>query len=217
MSYRNDHEASLLRVDALEAELEVLRLAYERQRATNDAEKPLPKRRSRTAWIVAGAMIALTAGTAIGAVSLFRATAPEEPRPSEPAATTGTPTMADDRTLLRECRDAIVPLADPRTAETTDPHGLHRSVAQIAETGAPCRRLLADADHLAIDPTLRAAVVRWSQAEDQLIGDITRTMIYYQSDPYAADGYRSAPQLWKEYDRDVTARNAVLRDLDPLL
>ena len=216
MSYRNDHEAALLRVDALEAELEVLRLAYERQCAKNDADKPPPKRRSRAAWIVAGGVLALTAGTAVGAVTLFRATASDEPRANERALVETRPAI-DDRSMLRECRDAITPLTYPRTAETTDPRGMHRSVAPIVDTGAPCRNLLADADHLAIDPTLRTLVGKWSHAEDELVGDITRTMIYYGSDPYAADNYVSAPQLWKEYDRDVSARNAVLRDLDPLL
>ena len=216
MSYRNDHEASLLRVDALEAELEVLRLAYERQCAKDDADKPPQKRRSRAAWIVAGGVLALTAGTAVGAVTLFRATSSDEPRTTERAIVEAR-LVGDDRTMLRECRDAITPLTYLRTAESTDPRGLHRSVAPIVATGAPCRNLLADADHLAIEPTLRTLVGKWSHAEDELVGDITRTLIYYESDPYGADNYLSAPQLWKEYDRDVSARNAVLLDLDPLL
>jgi hypothetical protein len=218
MSYRNDHDAALLRVDALEAELETLRLAYERQRAKDDADKPPRKRRSRTRWIVAGVMLAVTAGTAVGAVTLFHATT-ERAREPEPAAVQEIeirPAIAD-RTQLRECREAITPLTTRRTAATTDPRGEHKEVASLANTGAPCRRLLANAERLEIGPELRTLVAKWSRAEDELLGCITRTLVYYGGDPYAADGYASAPQLWKEYDRAISARDAVLEQLAPAL
>ncbi len=218
MSYRNDHDAALLRVDALEAELETLRLAYERQREKDDADKPPPKRKSRTAWIVAGGVLSLTAGTAIGAVALFHATSRTE-QSAEAAISieTGGRPAIDDRSQLRDCRAAITPLTMRRTAETADPHGTHLPVAPIADSAAPCRSLLAAADHLDIDPALRELVAKWSRAEDELTGCISRTLVYYASDPYAADGYRSAPQLWKEYDRAITARDVVLEQLAPAL
>lgn len=37
------------------------------------------------------------------------------------------------------------------------------------------------------------------------------------ADPYGADGYASAPQLWREYDRALSARDAILRELAPRL
>ena len=212
MSYRNDHDAALLRVDALEAELETLRLDYERARAKAETDEPPPQRRSRAAWIVAGAVLALSAGTALGAYALLRTSADTE-RPTIGEARPET----DDRAVLRECREAITPLTYPRTAETTDPRGMHRAIAPIVDTGAPCRALLAHADQLALDPALRRLVATWSRAEDELVGSITRTVLYYDSDPYAADDYQSAPRLWREYDRAISARDAVLQQLAPLL
>ena len=213
MSYRNDHDAALLRVDALETELETLRLAYERERAREEADKPPSKRKSRAAWVAAAGVLALTAGTAVGAVMLFHS---PTPAPTPVVAVTAGPVF-DDHALLRQCRDAIAKLPGKRDATTTDPRGLRTSVAPIVTTGATCRPLLANADKLAIDPELRALVAKWSRAEDELVGSITRTVIYYESDPYAADGYTSAQQLWKEYDRAVTVRDAVLDKLAPAL
>jgi hypothetical protein len=34
--------------------------------------------------------------------------------------------------------------------------------------------------------------------------------VYYGSDPAALDGYATAPQLWTEYDRALTARDTAL-------
>lgn len=217
MSYRNDHDAALSRVDALEAELETLRVAYERERAQRDAEKLPPERTPRPLWaigLVSAGVIALGAGFALRA----RGTEARAPRPvtrNEAAVERGP--LPQDLADLRACREAIVPLATPLTATSTDPHGAHADVAPIAKTGAPCRRLLQSADSLALDPALHALVTRWSLAEDELIGAITRTRVYYASEPYEADHYASAPQLWREYDRALSARDAVLRDLAPLL
>lgn len=215
MSYRNDHDAALSRVDALEAELDAMRRKYER----DVAEKPPQERTSRPRWIAGGLLAVMTVATGVGLAMLIRLALidREAPPATAPAVADAPAILPSDVLALRECRDAIAPLTVKLTAETTDPHGAKMDTAPIVRTGAPCRRLLQTADSLGITPELRPLVAQWSLAEDELIGSITRTRVYYASDPYAADGYRSAQQLWKEYDRALTARDAVLRDLAPRL
>lgn len=183
MSYRNDHDAALARVDALEAELHHMALEYEKLRTAT----PAPAAPRRRVW----AAIAITAGALsafaipIGA-HLAASNAPPAPSIAP------TPAAPFD---LGACVRAIH-MPPQLDATRTDPHGAAQPVEPIVASIAPCRMQLAPG--------------AWRDAEDQLAGAVSRIVVYYEHDPYALDGYRTARQLWREYDDALAHRYAVL-------
>lgn len=215
MSYRNDHDAALSRVDALEIELETLRLAYEKQQAQVPTHvAPAPR---RATWLAIGVLAAVCGG--LTTYQVIRSNGETSAEDIVEVAPIAAPTYGmDDREELRLCAAAIEKLGTTRTAANTDPHGSRAlPVKPIVETGARCRLILKDWRTIDVDDALRPKLAEWARAEDELVGSITRTVIYYDNDPYRADNYVSAPQLWREYDRAIATRDAVLEQVRPML
>jgi hypothetical protein len=194
MTYRNDHEAALARIDSLEHELAGLR---DKTPAT-----AAPRRRKRTGLVVAGAMAALGFGVLGGVALVVASNAP----PRRPAAEAPV-----GRDFIVWCADAIQP-GPVLDAEHTDPRATHPvTVEPIGHTGAPCRdelRRYLDTPDLSSEE--RDALWKWAIAEDELAGATSRIEVYYASDPYKLDSYSTANQLWLEYDRAYFSRNRAL-------
>jgi hypothetical protein len=202
MSYRNDHDAALARIAALEDELEQVR------KATPPVPTPAPVRRrwGRVMLGIGSAAFALATVTMVTVAVVPRHKRAEVPSMSAPA-----PAMQVDVATLRACRNAITHVSG-LDARTTDPHAeTPRSVGELDAVGARCRAELA----AAAAGDARYGV--WLNAEDELAGDISRIQVYYASDPYRLDGYSTAAQLWHEYERDVTWRDAALPSVDRAL
>ena len=203
MSYRNDHEAALLRVDALEQEVARLRSA-----PTSTTPAAATKRSPVASWFRIGLVLGLAGAGVVAMIARDRPTAAASSLAIERVELP--PSLAGVRT----CIAAIKPLDRAIDATTTDPHGAANSTAWIAATGAPCRTLLASLDELdEPDPVLRDKLGRWATAEDKLVDPISLITVYYASDPYALDNYASAPQLWREYHRARLERDDALADL----
>jgi hypothetical protein len=206
MSYRNDHDAALHRVDALEGELARLRKLHDK------TETPPPKKApTRTGLFVASLLIG--ACTVAVAARSFRAGFADasvyEPEPVQAAS--GHPAG------LRACADAIRSPAARFDAITTDPRrGTAEPVSAIVPTGATCRDTMRGwAGTTNRDLIERVGV--WAASEDQLAGAISRILVYYESDPYLLDNYATAAQLWREYDAAISARDRALVRVRPIL
>ncbi len=205
MSYRNDHEAALLRVDALEQEVARLRTT-----PLPPITKPATRRRPHASLMRFGVAM-LLAGAGV-AVMIARDRPMVEAAPPPTADRVMVPSSV---AALRDCIAAITP--SDLNAVTADPHGAASSVAPIAKTGAACRKELASLADLGLDPLLSSTFKAWAVTEDRLADPISMIAVYYGSDPYLLDNYATAPQLWREYHRAVAARDAVLADLKPML
>ena len=194
MTYRNDHEAALARVDALEGELTKLRkhVAQPHVGALPPPSKPFV--------LVTSCIVALAAGIA-GGVALGVADDAGAPHEARAGSTT-------HREVLAACAAAIE-RAPPLDATRTDPRrAKSATIEPIARTAAPCRdtlHLVLERDALSAEE--RDALWKWAASEDELSGAISRIQVYYRSDPYKLDAYATARQLWHEYDRAHEARN----------
>ncbi len=200
MTYRNDHEAALLRVDALEQEVA-------RLQKTAPVEKPATKSRPHASLFrVALAVVLVGAGVA-AIVGRDRPTVAAAPAPvAAPVAARVEPSLSPKVAVgLRDCIAAIAPVEGKIDETTTDPHGTAEPTAWILKTGASCRAELAKSTD--------AAVRRWAEAEDKLADPISLITVYYSSDPYALDHYDTAAQLWREYHRARLVRNAALAEI----
>lgn len=201
MTYRNDHEAALLRVDALEQEVARLRSA-----PAPVAPKPATKRKGVASLLRVGLAVVFVSAGLVAVIARDRPVVQAAPPPGM------VPASVDP---LTECIAKIAPLDRAMNETTTDPHGDASSIAVIAKTGAPCRRELATIT--VDDPALSAALQKWAKAEDQLADPISMIAVYYGANPYTLDNYATAPQLWREYNRARDARDAVLAELKPML
>lgn len=206
MSYRNDHEAALLRVDALEQEVARLRSAPQ-----PEAQRPAPKRRPYASLLRAGVAM-LLAG--IGVVAIIGREHPTVEAALPPAVERVV--VPESVAALRSCIAAIKP-AEGLNETTTDPHGAANSPAPIVKTGASCRNQLASLGELQLDPVVEDKLRRWAVAEDKLADPISMITVYYGADPYALDNYATAPQLWREYRRALATRDAAIAELQPVL
>jgi hypothetical protein len=197
MSYRNDHDAALARIDALEAELAAL------QSATPEPEIAKPRR--GVPWLTLG--VALSATIAVGTMfGVFEFNQGINRGREQAVATLTLAPVAPSTRSYDGCRAQIThPLG--LSAGSTDPRGSAHDVHAIVHTEAPCRLELQHST----DPAIR----RWSRAENELAGDISRIVVYYEHDPYTLDGYTTAGQLWKEYDAAIVERDAALARLTP--
>ena len=197
MSYRNDHDAAVARVDALQHEVQ--RLADENSQLRDASSKrPATVRHSGTAgWVVGAGIVALIAGGFLGiaAGSASNEAAPEQPTPRE----------LESRRALETCLGAIQPrpaVENPRTSV---------DVAAVELTAAPCHLDLRDfARRAALSPSERETLDELADAEAELGNRISMMAVYYTSDPLTLDSYATASQLWNEYDRALAARNAVI-------
>jgi len=221
MSYRNDHDAALARVDALETELEQMAVAYEKTRAALAETQPV--RPARTYGGFAAAIIGLTT-VAAGVGLAFTRTRGADVAEA-PVAVAVAPSPYDSSALTADlvtCLAGVEASMHSSTrfdADTTDPRGaLARSPQPIIAIGAGCRPALdkAVAD-TSLDAETRALLGRWVAREDELAGAIGRITVYYGSDPYVLDGYATAGQLWRELDRARESRDALIEAERPAL
>ncbi len=190
MSYRNDHEAALLRVDALE--LEVARLQK------GAPEKAATKPRSHASLFRVGLAVVLVGAGIAAFIGRDRPTVAAAPAPA-------TERVVPKEVGFRDCIAAIAPVDHEIDEITADPHGAAEPIAWIARTGASCRAELTKST----DPAVR----RWAAAEDKLADPISLITVYYGGNPYTLDHYRSAPQLWREYHRARLARDTALAEV----
>ena len=197
MTYRNDHDAALARIDSLEQELELAKVP---------PPAPMPPKQYATRVAIVASLLAAIAG---GAWVYQRETSQ---RPSRDVAITEPAARVTPVDRLRHCLGVVQSArTEGYDARTTDPHGRARSVDGIEAIGAPCRRELADVvTTIGLTPEQRAAFQRWLAAEDTLAGDLSRIQVYYANDPYKLDNYSTAPQLWREFQTDRAARDATL-------
>lgn len=221
MGYRNDHDAALARVDALETELEQMALEHEKTRTALAGQKPVVVR-SGTSGAVAAAFLAMAAlGVSMTVAMLRKADDPEVTVPVPVAVPAAVALAAPEPSPYYVTADLASCLAGVEAsmhnstrfdAETTDPRGaIARSPQSIIALGARCRPALDEAvRNLALRDTARALLARWVEREDDLAGAISRITVYYGLDPYALDGYASAGQLWRELDRARESRDALI-------
>jgi hypothetical protein len=193
MSYRNDHDAALARVDALEAELARVRQAQ----AVVKPAVPRAHRYRRRLGLASA--ISITAGTAVAIAMAATSPAPTESR----VATLDTRVS---RTTLDAC------IADIHPAPTVANDRLTPAQAATVQfTGAPCRSDLGDMIAEGLwSPREHDTLVIWRDAEDKLANTIAMVSTYYQSSPATLDGYASSPQLWREYQRALGERDKAL-------
>jgi hypothetical protein len=208
MTYRSDHDAALARVDALE-----------RENAKLTAENAKLREPDRTEWNRstprhAGSrnLLAIAAGGTLMATALVAGLLTAREHEQQTASqrfevrSTG---IARER--LEKCASQIAQ-APKLDAVSTDPRALSpASIEPVKSTVAPCRGdLRVYLESSLIDPRERQALEAWRKTEDELAGATSRLVVYYASDPYALDGYTTARQVWVEYDRAVTERDAAL-------
>jgi hypothetical protein len=212
MSYRSDHEAALMRVDALEAELARVR------RETPSKPAPPKKRGGALTFVITAAAVTIT--LLLGKVAWVALASPPTAQAAmiKPAIE---PAMLPNETRsLRACIADIAPVAGSVDETTTNPrHATGASpVSWVPLTGAGCRsEITAAAQSMTVPDDLRTIVQRWGTAEDVLAGTISLIVVYYENDPYALDGYATAGQLWREYHAARLARDSVLREVAQVL
>lgn len=200
MTYRNDHEAALLRVDALEQEVARLRTAAPPPKPATKPRVGASLLRIGIAMLVTGVGVAAVVGrdrpAAVAAPAIVEVAQPVEV----------------ELDSVKDCIAKIAPLDRALDETTTDPNGAAVSTANLAKTGASCRVEIAALANSAASPELRDKFRRWSIAEDKLADPISLITVYYANNPYALDHYSTAPQLWREYHRARNARDAVLAE-----
>ena len=179
MSYRNDHDAALHRVAALEHEIAELR------RVGPVAERRAPDRRPMLLGIVALAMGGLLGVPAAIWMMALRSDEPaaasvaEDLAESTEVGAVEEPSAVPSEGCLRQIEararlDAAA--ADPRSESP-------QSFRTLLQRRSTCSLVVAG-------PA--------SPAEQNVVSLIT---VYYESDPVALDGYATAEQLWREYHR----------------
>jgi hypothetical protein len=204
MTYRNDHEAALARIDALEHELAEMRATP----APAPIEPLAPRRRGRTGLVLTMCTVGLFGGIVGGFVL---GASGDEARASHPHAAATKPAAPAHRDIIIWCADAIH--YNSFVSDTHDPHAMRQMPAEpIGSAGTSCRDEL---DEYVTLPDLNAgereALWQWALQEDELAGARSRIEVYYANDPAKLDSYASANQLWREYDRAYYARYGALR------
>lgn len=204
MSYRNDHDAAISRVNALESEVARLR------KIASEPPIPPPPRRSGL-W----AALVLSTGGVIAALTvglMFRGAV--QAAPAKPAVAVAEGASQS----IAQCVAAIEPVRVTLDEIATDPRGANAKISWLAKTGASCREAISSvATNHKLDASTRDLASRWGAAEDELGSRISMIDVYYGSDPYRLDGYATAKQLWHEYNRTRESRDDVLAQVKVLL
>ncbi|HTL37915.1 MAG TPA: hypothetical protein VL326_32510 [Kofleriaceae bacterium] len=211
MSYRNDHDAALARVDALEADNERLASENAKLRAGDTVELPTPARSRRRGPIVVASVAGIAVAVAVGVMATVAAPvhAPPIPTPLVPAAG-DKPTEVFTKADLERCARGLVNTPADRDATSTDPRGTGHSVAPVLHSTG-CRAEIRDVlDTATISAAERRTLATWADAEARLDATVAMVAEYYKTDPYKLDSYSTAPQLWTEYNRALVIRNDAL-------
>ncbi|HTL37895.1 MAG TPA: hypothetical protein VL326_32410 [Kofleriaceae bacterium] len=212
MSYRNDHDAALARVDALAADNNRLLAENARLRAGETVELPHAARSNRRGPILAASFAGVAIAMAIGLITFAGAPvhAPKLPLPEAPL--DDKPVVTFTRGDLEKCSFSLVTTPADRDAPSTDPHGEGRSVRPVLQSTG-CRAEIRDVLTFGtISAKERKDLEAWADAEARLDATVAMVGEYYKGDPYALDGYSSAPQLWTEYNRALVIRNEAIKE-----
>jgi hypothetical protein len=224
MSYRNDHDAALARVDALQREVAQLRIdaaknmifdaAYQR---VDELEHEVAQLKAKAAMGIvalprppirpgAGLLraVSITATALCIGAGIAMAAAP-------PAADDAQAVAALDvrvnQLALGACVDAIQPLPP----QLSSPRLSAQDIAAVEATGAPCRLQLRQFVAAGLwSPAERDALENWALAEDQLANTIAMIGVYHGDDPMSLDGGATSAQLWSEYARAHSRRNEAI-------
>jgi hypothetical protein len=209
MTYRNDHDAAVARVDALTSENKSLAAENARLREGMTIVRPPAPRTVHRA--VAATVLSALLGTAALATYVLQAPAHRSPASrddsSEPIV------IRFDKSALRACERLLDVAPADANATATDPRSSHPSGIGAVQRSTGCRDQIDDVLTVAVLSTEeRAALERWSAAEATLDASVSMIGEYYAHDPYALDGYSTAPQLWTEYNRTLVIRNHTLEE-----
>jgi len=212
MSYRNDHDAALARVDALAADNNRLLAENAKLRAGETVELPHPPRSRRRGPILAASFAGVAVAMAIGVIALAGAPVhpPKLPLPEAPL--DDKPAAVFSKADLERCAKQLVIEPAAHDAPSTDPHGEGRMLTSVmGSTG--CRDEISGVLTFGtISGSERQKLEVWADAEARLDATVAMVGEYYKADPYALDGYSTAPQLWTEYNRALVIRNDALKE-----
>lgn len=182
MSYRNDHDAALSRVDALERELAQLR---GERKAEEKRKRIAPEKGHRVLGVVAvgAGVIACAVGVLWSMTAReYPARIVEEPEMQAPEAEVAPEPIV----MSREACERSIEEWAVRDARATDPRVAgHESAEVILRRAVVCAGVLPSVE------------------QENVTSLIT---VYYESDPVALDGYATAEQLWREYHRARAGR-----------
>ena len=208
MSYRNDHDAALARVDALEHENAQLAAENLTLRGGGTTE---PRPTVNKHGLVLAMIAAATAGTVI---AVFASGDTSPPRPHfELPAPSPEPALHMTRVMdLDKCTLAINEHPGYADDKATDPHGSHQALDGVMRSTGCRDEIRWTLDTAVLSTEQRHALVTWADAEDRLANSVSMIGEYYAHDPYDLDGYSTAPQLCTEYNRALEIRNHALDD-----
>jgi hypothetical protein len=192
MSYRNDHDAALARVDVLETEVE-------RLRKLSPAPPALVQRTGIAKRTAAGVAVAALLAGGIATAAFYG-----EVSAAEPADRAASLDARVDRMSLDACIADIAPMPDVPSSRVLTPTHVHA----VDHSAAGCDvRVVRDAGTWA--PSERAALDAWISAEDNLSNAISMIDVYYAGSA-TLDRYASARQLGSEYERARFGRDAAI-------
>ena len=190
MSYRNDHDAALARVDALETEVERLR----KQPVALPAVVRTGIAKRTAVGVAVAALLAggIATATFYGEVS------------AEPAERVASLDARVNRVNLDACIADIARMPDVPDSGVLTPtlvHAVDHSAAACDVREVRNAGIWAPSEHAALDA--------WISAEDNLSNAISMIDVYYAG-AATLDNYASARQLWREYERARFARDAAI-------
>jgi hypothetical protein len=186
MSYRNDHDAALNRVAALERELAMLKSEPQGTKKNEEDEDELRVSEHGGEHKLMGVLVGGAAAILCIVGLMWRVTsqmeaAPvvdEEDVPAKVVAPLPAPSLVDNDACAMQIERWAV-----RDAAFADPRGVSpRPAAELMRGVAPCSA--GDGD-----------------ASAEVLNVSSLITVYYENDPVALDGYQSAEQLWREYHR----------------
>lgn len=211
MSYRNDHDAALLRVDALEADNARLAAENAKLRAGETVELPKPKRSTKRG-LMAATFVGVAFAMAAGVIAIAEPDASRRlPAPTPPVAD-DKPAALFTKADIDECTLDLVRTPAYHDAVSTDPHGAARSVGPALQASGCLAEIRGVLDYATISPEERTKLEIWADAQTRLDATVAMVAEYYKGDPYKLDGYSTAPQLWTEYNRALEVRNTAYEE-----
>lgn len=170
---------------------------------------PSSKRRPILAASFAG--LAFATAVAVFATAAAPVHPPKLPLPEVPLLD-DTPAVRHSKADLERCASGLVRTPADGDAASTDPRGTGHGVAPVLHSTG-CRDEIGDVlAGATISATERQKLETWADAEARLDATVAMIGEYYKADPYALDGYSTAPQLWTEYNRALVIRNDALTE-----
>jgi len=188
MSYRNDHDAALNRVAALESELARLRGERSEVKETKRIE---PEERGDEQKLM-GVLVA-GAAAILGAVGLvWRVTS------AESTAAADDEDMSADNTALTAPVVRMEPVR-PMVDDETCANEIEARAVSDARAADPRGASPIKAVELMRAPIVCGGTAGVLSVEEANVSSLIT--VYYENDPVTADRYESAEQLWREYHR----------------